>query len=54
MSSTYSGALIGESLRPAAVVEGFPLTVTKIYRAKLTGQAESAKLRPGRPAHPRP
>jgi hypothetical protein len=42
MSSTYSGALIGESLRPAAVVEGFPLTVTKIYRAKL-GSAEAGQ-----------
>jgi len=42
MSSIYSGALIGESLRPAAVVEGFPLTVTKIYRAKL-GNAEAGQ-----------
>jgi hypothetical protein len=38
MASTpgaYSGALIAESLRPAAVLGSFPLTVTKIYRAEL-------------------
>jgi hypothetical protein len=47
MSSVYTGALIAESLRPAAAIEGFPLTVTKIYRAKLghadAGQAGRAR-----------
>ncbi len=33
--STFSGALLGESLRPDAVLEGIPLTITKIYRAAL-------------------
>lgn len=33
--STFSGGLLGESLRPDAVLEGIPLTVTKIYRAAL-------------------
>src|SRR5579864_3128507 len=34
-SPTYSGALIGESLRPDATVEGIPLTATRIFRAAL-------------------
>ena len=33
------GVLIGDSLRPGAVLEGFPLTVTRIERA-LAGQGE--------------
>jgi hypothetical protein len=40
--STYSGALIAESLRPDAVLEGIPLAVTKIYRAAL-GSAEAGQ-----------
>ncbi len=40
----YCGALIAESLRPAAVLDGFPLTVTKIYRADL-GDAEAGQPR---------
>ena len=35
---TVSGALLGESLRPDAVLQGIPMKVTKIYRASL-GQA---------------
>ena len=35
---TVSGALLGESLRPGAVLQGIPMKVTKIYRASL-GQA---------------
>src|ERR1700722_3707350 len=35
MSSSYSGALIGESLRPGAGLENIPLTAVKIYRAEL-------------------
>jgi hypothetical protein len=42
MSSVYTGALIAESLRPAAAIEGFPLTVTKIYRAKF-GHADAGQ-----------
>jgi hypothetical protein len=34
-SSTYSGTLIGESLRPGATLEGIPLTVSKIFRVAL-------------------
>jgi hypothetical protein len=33
--TSYSGALLAESLRPDAVLDGIPLTVTKIYRAAL-------------------
>jgi len=32
---TFSGALLGGSLWPDTVLEGIPLTVTKIYRAAL-------------------
>ena len=32
---SYSGALLAESLRPNAVLDGIPLAVTKIYRAAL-------------------
>ena len=39
---TYSGALLGESLRPGAVLDGIPLIVTKIYRAAL-GNAEAGQ-----------
>jgi hypothetical protein len=42
MSSIYTGALIAESLQPAAALEGFPLTVTKIYRAEL-GNADAGQ-----------
>ena len=42
MARTYSGALLGESLRLDAVLEGIPLTVTKIYRAAL-GLAEAGQ-----------
>ncbi len=38
----YSGALLAESLRPDAVLDGIPLTVTKIYRAAL-GNAEAGQ-----------
>ena len=38
----YSGALLAESLRPNAVLDGIPLTVTKIYRAAL-GNAEAGQ-----------
>jgi hypothetical protein len=41
-SSTYSGALIGESLRPGTTLEDIPLTVTKISRAAL-GVAEAGQ-----------
>ena len=41
-STSYSGALLGESLRPDAVLEAIPLTVTKIYRAAL-GLAEAGQ-----------
>jgi hypothetical protein len=34
-NGTYAGVLLGESLRPEAVLDGIPLTVTKIYRAAL-------------------
>jgi hypothetical protein len=34
-ASAFSGALLGESLRPGAVLQGIPMTVTKIYRATL-------------------
>jgi hypothetical protein len=47
MASTpgaYSGALIAESLRPAAVLDGFPLTVVKIYRAEF-GDVEAGQPR---------
>lgn len=37
--TSYSGALLGESLRPDAVLDGIPLTVTKIYRAALGNAA---------------
>ena len=40
--TSYSGALLGESLRPDAVLEGIPLTATKIYRAAL-GEAEAGQ-----------
>ena len=40
--TSYSGALLGESLRPGAVLDGIPLTVTKIYRAAL-GNAEAGQ-----------
>lgn len=40
--SNFSGALLGESLRPDAVLAGIPLTVTKIYRAAL-GLAEAGQ-----------
>jgi hypothetical protein len=33
--TSCSGALLGESLRPGAVLDGIPLTVMKIYRAAL-------------------
>ncbi len=33
--TSYSGALLAESLRPDAVLDGIPLTVAKIYRAAL-------------------
>jgi hypothetical protein len=42
MTGTYSGALLGESLRPGAVLDGIPLTVMKIYRAAL-GNAEAGQ-----------
>jgi hypothetical protein len=42
MSSSYSGAQIGESLRPGAVLENSPLTAVKIYRAEL-GVAEAGQ-----------
>lgn len=42
MSSSYSGALIGESLQPGAVLENIPLTAVKIYRAEL-GVAEAGQ-----------
>ena len=45
MGRTYSGALLGESLRPDAVLDGIPLTVTKIYRAAL-GLAEAGQPKP--------
>ena len=38
-STSYSGALLGESLRPDAVLEGIPLVVTKICRAALGNAA---------------
>ncbi len=38
-STSYSGALLGESLRPDAVLDGIPLVVTKIYRAALGNAA---------------
>ena len=41
-STSYSGALLAESLRPDAVLDGIPLTVTKIYRAAL-GNAEAGQ-----------
>jgi hypothetical protein len=41
--TSCSGALLGESLRPGAVLDGIPLTVTKIYRAAL-GNAEAAPV----------
>ena len=41
-STSYSGALLGESLRPGAVLDGIPLAVTKIYRAAL-GNAEAGQ-----------
>lgn len=28
--TSYSGALLGESLRPVAVLDGIPLAVTKV------------------------
>jgi hypothetical protein len=34
-----TGVLVGDSLRPGAVLEGFPLTVTRIERAQ-AGQGE--------------
>lgn len=40
--TSYSGALLGESLQPGAVLDGIPLTVTKIYRAAL-GNAEAGQ-----------
>jgi hypothetical protein len=40
--SSCSGALLDESLRPDAVLEGIPLTVTKIYRAAF-GSAEAGQ-----------
>jgi len=40
--TSYSGALLGESLRPGAVLDGIPLTVMKIYRAAL-GNAEAGQ-----------
>jgi hypothetical protein len=40
--TSYSGALLSESLRPGAVLDGIPLTVTKIYRAAL-GNAEAGQ-----------
>ena len=40
--TSHSGALLGESLRPGAVLDGIPLTVTKIYRAAL-GNAEAGQ-----------
>jgi hypothetical protein len=40
--STYAGVLLGESLRPDAVLDSIPLTVTKIYRAAL-GMAEAGQ-----------
>jgi hypothetical protein len=40
--TSYSGALLAESLRPDAVLGGIPLTVTKIYRAAL-GNAEAGQ-----------
>ena len=41
-STSYSGALLAESLRPGAVLDGIPLTVTKIHRAAL-GNAEAGQ-----------
>ena len=41
-STSYSGALLAESLRPDAVLDGIPLTVTRIYRAVL-GIAEAGQ-----------
>jgi hypothetical protein len=41
-SATYSGALIGESLRPDATVQGIPLTATRIFRAAL-GDAKAGQ-----------
>ena len=41
-STSYTGALLGESLRPGAVLDGIPLAVTKIYRAAL-GNAEAGQ-----------
>ena len=40
--TSYSGALLGESLRPDAILDGIPLTVTKIFRAAL-GNAEAGQ-----------
>ena len=37
--TSYSGALLGESLRPGAVLDGIPLTVTRICRAALGNAA---------------
>ena len=41
-STSCSGALLGESLRPGAVLGGIPLAVTKIYRAA-PGNAEAGQ-----------
>ena len=40
--TSCSGALLGESLRPGAVLDGIPLTVTKMYRAA-PGNAEAGQ-----------
>jgi hypothetical protein len=37
--TAYSGALLGESLRPDAVLDGIPLIVTRICRAALGNAA---------------
>jgi hypothetical protein len=37
--TAYSGALLGESLRPDAALDGIPLTVTRICRAALGNAA---------------